>query len=946
MAFNPFSWFRDHQKGMIIGLIGLAMLVFIGSYGRGDIFDRLLGYFGASRASGEVVTSIYGKKVREGDISRMAFRRKAASEFLNVTVAKGHDEVSKDLTKRMAALSKDSPDLKESPTYAGIPRILQEYQSASMQLQMLSGPQGRQFGQQIQQMLERYIGQIGQKLRDLEAGASKPNLTPENRFVFQQVATLLGFQRHNLARNPTVPYFGGSTTEDILDFRLWQLQADRLGIKLTDADVIKEIIGETAGSELLTADKSFADQEPVKTFMAGRGREKNSAFTAADLMDSLREEFRVVMAQGALLGVEPGVRAYRAEMSTSATPSLATPDEFLEFYREQRTALRVKMFPITAESYLSQVKEVPTETELLARFDRGAKVEPMPFSREPGFKLSRRVKVEYVVASSDDAFYKEQARKDAETLRKLSEPEGRVKCVFLGLLAPGVTKMVNIALDPLGKEFDALLSQDYSWFYDTRDNLDTMEKKSGKVHDSSVINPVSIASLVGGSFGGPTLSGLVATRPLWYYQEVRQSVPFNLHLMLSQSNPQNLLGAAIVPFEWHLLRSDPDWRKRYNDPELRKLYKEPELAAFVAHIAQAQAIPAETPRSLFEPQIVAAKQVSLAENALRANFLTMETEMGKLSKKPAEARAYIAKAVQDYKLSIHSMPTARTPQDLIEDLKNKKNTLNLDLLRAGILNDLIGTWSLAQNKPQDSLQFVRYLLQGNGSYAAIVGGHIPDSKQELLFWRSEDLTAQERTFPQVRDEVVAAWRLEKARALARKKAEELEAKVNKPPVTPADAERFLREQKLTSFELENVSQYAAPSKEVLAGITTDYRPYQVPEDKFEELPFPPQDFVKQLMKLERPGDATVIVDMPAKTYYVAVLVDRTEPSLADFKSVYVRSPGSDPMYMRLQGLRREEYRKAVVEQFRRDANSDLDKEGRFKIPESMRKGDASQFEGE
>ena len=122
MAFNPFSWFRDHQKGVMIGLIGLCMVIFIFQFGPGDAFNRWLNVGG--RASGEVVATIHGKKVLESDISRMAFRRKVASEFLTRTVIKGHDEVVKDLSKRMADLSKDSGDLKESPTFAGVRKIL------------------------------------------------------------------------------------------------------------------------------------------------------------------------------------------------------------------------------------------------------------------------------------------------------------------------------------------------------------------------------------------------------------------------------------------------------------------------------------------------------------------------------------------------------------------------------------------------------------------------------------------------------------------------------------------------------------------------------------------------------------------------------------------------------------------------------------------------------
>ena len=279
----------------------------------------------------------------------------------------------------------------------------------------------------------------------------------------------------------------------------------------------------------------------------------------------------------------------------------------------------------------------------------------------------------------------------------------------------------------------------------------------------------------------------------------------------------------------------------------------------------------------------------------------------------------------------------------------------MEAASAGVMNDLLGSWKLSENKPRDTFTFVNYILRENpaqrnappetGPYIAMTGGRIPETKQELRFWRSKDFKADDQTFEQVRKEVVAAWKLDKARALARKEAEKFEAEVNKLKATPADAERYLKEQKLTPFELEKVAQVTAPALEPLSGLPTEYRRYEVPEDKFELFPYPPRDFPKPLMKLTRLGDATVVVDMPAKTFYVSVLVDRKEPDLVEFKSVYVRSPGSDPMYMALQGQRRDEYRKSVMEQLRRDAGADLDKDGRYKLPESVRK-DPSQFEGE
>src|SRR3569623_1790456 len=104
MAFNPFSWFREQLKGLMIGLIGLAMVVFIFQFGPGDAFTRWLSMSG--RTTGEVVTTLYGKKVREGDISRISNRRKLASDFLYQTVQKGQREVAKELTEIVQEQSK------------------------------------------------------------------------------------------------------------------------------------------------------------------------------------------------------------------------------------------------------------------------------------------------------------------------------------------------------------------------------------------------------------------------------------------------------------------------------------------------------------------------------------------------------------------------------------------------------------------------------------------------------------------------------------------------------------------------------------------------------------------------------------------------------------------------------------------------------------------------
>src|SRR4051812_32517560 len=96
MAFNPFSWFRKHQKVFFAGLTILCMVVFIGQFGAGDVFTRALMLFGG-RASGETVTTLYGKKLRQSELERLAVHRKLASDFLFATAWEAHQKVCRDL---------------------------------------------------------------------------------------------------------------------------------------------------------------------------------------------------------------------------------------------------------------------------------------------------------------------------------------------------------------------------------------------------------------------------------------------------------------------------------------------------------------------------------------------------------------------------------------------------------------------------------------------------------------------------------------------------------------------------------------------------------------------------------------------------------------------------------------------------------------------------------
>jgi hypothetical protein len=140
-------------------------------------------------------------------------------------------------------------------------------------------------------------------------------------------------------------------------------------------------------------------------------------------------------------------------------------------------------------------------------------------------------------------------------------------------------------------------------------------------------------------------------------------------------------------------------------------------------------------------------------------------------------------------------------------------------------------------------------------------------------------------------------------------------------------------------ELSNVAPMVRPKEALFA--VSPYRPYEVPEELRPKLTYPPEDLPRQLQVLKRPGDATVVADRTETTWYVAVLVERSEPTMQEFEGVYRNSPRFDPLHEQLQEKKSSEFRQAVMVQLRRDAG-ELDNSGRFKLPAEVRSRDVGR----
>jgi hypothetical protein len=294
-------------------------------------------------------------------------------------------------------------------------------------------------------------------------------------------------------------------------------------------------------------------------------------------------------------------------------------------------------------------------------------------------------------------------------------------------------------------------------------------------------------------------------------------------------------------------------------------------------------------------------------------------EVTKLKSKPDEVKAYIAKAVKEMSFEHHIADKAVTRQALRTDasvakLREAFEKANRQNARAAEFADAIfnlqGTFSPGRFDLRD---------ESNPFGPPI---------ESYFVWLNEDLPARVRPLDAIRPEVVAAWRKEAARLLAKREAERIQAEITKRNA-PADAEKFLRETKAGEvFELNGIA-LMIPS----GGVGNKYQPYRPPVDR---IAFPRVNFVEQLMTMKKPGDATVVRDRPEANYYVAVLLDRAEPKHdREFADVFERTALRDSQLQQILLFeQRNQFRRDVMRQMRVESGA-TDKEGRYSLPENL-----------
>jgi hypothetical protein len=917
MAFHPFKHFRKHQKVYLAALTIMTMIIFVAQFGAGDLFTTLQRWVALSFRHGDKVLTLNGKTIYAEDLDRLRQQRQLASEFLLYDVSGNIDSpLQKTLTDSQKRFQKKGPNEPTTPIENAFTQMSTAINLAREAIAN-NAPTDRRI-----QPLRNTIASIQSQMAKTDA---------QNKgqyYALDAIATSLALQawfvEHPQWANSS--YFGGSLrSEDLLDFLIWKHQADRLGIVLSPADVCREVNRSWGNGDYLPADGKLDTNEWVNAFFRYNSRIHKS-MTQRDLLNALTDEFRVLMAKEALLGSSSGVRGYRESVDgVHVSPSAATPDEFYKYFQERRTTLSVSLLPISAESFVAEAKKKaqPKEADLRNLYERYKNDEPSPARRQPGFKEPRRIKVEYFRYRLEGPFAQKLAAKAIELLPvfRIGQPASAFGA------GGGLAWAASIAGYA---DLDTALRSLYERYREEA-------KQSGWTNE--LPDPRSV--------------------------ELRAAAATVGELMGSLGSG----GTALAgPTSWLSTNA---------------LYERNTMAAYASTVlagASPMKLPALTlSLSLYTPQpfdnvrdqLMERFQNTLAKNLMESNLTTLRKDLDKVlaSHSAEKLSELLKKAAAEYGVEkVHAMKETQTQQEILdnpdpslEELRQAYDGAAENPFEAFALfgpreirPDFVSALFHSFEPSPQERQFEQMLKQERPWRTKQF--HSLSRDEVWVFWRTEDLPAHVRPFNTVRSEVESAWYLEQSRKLAREKAQQLNAELKKQNLAPDAAVQFLVQQDLGNvFRLDKVSHLTAPEFNLPGArfSAADYRPYVPPK---EFVPYPPSDFVDQLLSLKKRGESLVMPDKPVKHFYVAVLMeDPQPPERKEFYDAYSQPSlanldllpsQQEPLWNQMMADRQRKYDQKVLEQLRAEATKDL-QDGEYVLPESVRnRGESSRDFGE
>ena len=894
----------------VLGIV--VMLTFVLSSGavgtRNDFFDQI-GTMFSSKGRGEVVAVAYDDEVHEADLTDIRKQRQAAHTYMQLALNAAYLNWARDIEQN---------DLKSTRISAETKRDVERFIS----LKINSEKDARE-----SQAYIRYLNNF-QELQRLGEAMRRAKLKPESedKRVLDAVAAILTHD-FNLMSNSPPPLFAtglGDSDRDLLDFHLLLKKADQLGINYSE-----EGIRDLMNSD--TLNKLGKEGVNIERRMRESGR--HGEFTSEWLIQAIGNEYRARATLAALDGQIPAAVESRQryggiaaiflglESSTlpvpgsvptlSAMPGAVTPYEFFEFYKDKCSEHTFSVLEINAENFVKDVQGEPTPKERVELFNRHRGDLPDPSKDRPGFKEPRKVKVEFVTMDAT-------APRITQAIPKL-QAASVFLCVSEGMIAgnpafalasaarPSIAETMPIK-EAVAEKMDANISPYRpieQWVYTPR--------------DVSVYRAQPIIALLGGFGGYPCPTGAMAPVAI-AFRHIEQHdfsirVPFMLQGWLTPFNPTfgNALGMPAFAYALN-----------------------PKLPPEGLYLKDAvETVKKKQRQELFEADVRELRSKMFKISMESGRFTDRTPDKTKLDKAKAESKKILTEWLKDRGLTpvgnkeavdqfgILNDPDLKPLNDLAAKEPDGSNSLS---------NRLFAVDPQSRTQRNDVEPYDPFWFPGEPSGEGV-------DKPNHFVWVAEEFEARAYNSldnanrvlknDEMTKRVDKAWRLEKARALAKAEAEKIAEQMRgiaKGVATnPIGVNRqFLdlaSEKNGRLFELDRLALLKFQHE-----ATTARMGYEPPKIEKHQVLYPTPDFADKLLELRKGplGGVIVVEDAPRTRYYIACEVARAEKTVDQFRDVFAKTTATgganNPLYERFV-LPDERLRasKEVLERLRADA---------------------------
>jgi hypothetical protein len=583
-----------------------------------------------------------------------------------------------------------------------------------------------------------------------------------------------------------------------------------------------------------------------------REQDKLSRF---DLYQFLKTEFSAnVIEKAAMAGLADG-----------SMPVL-TPGKNWQMFLRFRQRARIEAFPVLVDDFLPQVTETPSDAELQTLFDAGKERPADRFRPEPGFLRRYAADLEFVSGSLEKFVSAEQAKLTEEQILKAYEErvkEGRFQVPVPATTeppaaAPGATPPTQPEPatpepapantpepNPPSPEPDTPADPANAPPAPSPSNDGAEPEKAPPAGD----RPPAVEA-PGEPGGGEPAAGDQAQRT--GRSEVR--------LVSFQEQPATE-GAVQEP-------SPPSDATTIAAPDEGQ---PPAPAGATAPVAgSTRAPPAMRTQTLDE---------------VRAQ-LTRDLAMNDARTKMTEALEKVQNQMLTYseEMQIHLRSQEAGDTSVAKpapiDLAKVADEAGLTYGRTGMVDaDSVQSLPIGRSNVGQASFASQVLVPGLGTYQPFSSNalELDAGFTTYLFWKTEERAAKVPTFSEAREEVVAAWKREKARKLAEKKAQDLVGLLDQQTESPwnavlSETERPLVVQPSTFSWMQPPQSFlGAPFLSTVEGVES-----------------PGEDFMRQVFSTPV-GKSTVAANAPKSIYYV-VRVAEVIPQGKDLQELFARTP--------------------------------------------------------